>query len=970
MHSKRVLRTTIITFILIISLLLPTLIITPTISADSTEGTTTLYFHDILETEGIMDENLPTKDNDSEWPPRFWNSESWFYWASILATSFLFNESDLELDALSSLFLDPYTVWGMYFNEGNSTLKINGDVVFDLYFRSPLVSEIKKNDKVQVSLYWFDLGSLFDFDYDDFDTELDFFEEINVTTSLEPNRLFDSIEEYMVTIENVSISLIPDTMLIFSIRIIPGIKPLGRASTFDRIIPRLIGLFPRINSFYTSFKLGLINWTLNRGNSSRFELVKMITDVIQFLRETIEMSNITKDDLGDLFNGLRSSSFIYDSIDHPSSVVVPFTSPDETGNKYVYYLHEGNIMDEIQPTEDTEQTEKITKDPLIWEGPDLERSKILKEATAKLYIGHKDLLLRFLNFIKGKIKITATLYDNNTKIASSEQQLSRTNIFQLFNKPQIPVKFTFNNFDYEIEYGNNINLEISISNGTRLATLPYRRSATLFYDSTQYQSSLSVQFEDTDHIKMDLISDPSDEEIVPGGSVKYTLSVSSKYDDEISVDVSYNNKEDWVVTIVDGKIDISSGGTAETYVFVNSTEKSKDAYGSSIDLTFVAGGKTGIARKETFVEISEDAIEYDVNIIKYTRSKNIKPGKSGTFYFIIENNNTGADDDDDSYTITATSEHNWEIKKTDSIDNLGIGEKTGSTEILVVVSVPKNTSAESDTITFTVTSKSNSKAFATVNVTVDVISPTFLESIYEFFETTSESIGLDEVFGTSAPYALAGIIVIIILLLIIILAFLIIRKVINIICPERIKEIDPDGKASFKITIENPTKKTRTYEITKTNNPSSSKWEKSVDTEKITINGRQSKTVILTVEPTDVAEPRDWTETKLKVNVAGKRKSQQITTMTMIKDGKTLLKISDVFTWPKDFTEGSRVTTSFKLMNKGNITARNVKAILYINGKEKNKTELTIPSGGYANIRMPWIAYKGKNKLYIKAKEQ
>jgi len=965
MHSKRVLRTTIISFILIISLLLPTLIITPTISADSTEGTTTLYFHDILETEGIMDENLPTKDNDSEWPPRIWNSESWLYWATILATSFLFNESDLELDPLSSLFLDPYTVWGMYINEGNSTLKINGDIVFDLYFKSTMIPDMGE-DEVQVSLYWFDLGSLFDFDYDDFDSELDFFEEINVTTKLKRDKFFDKIQEYKVTIENVSISLIPDTMLIFSVRIIPGIKPLGRVSTFDRIIPKILGIIPG----YKAIKQGLINWTLNRGNSSRFELVKIITEAIQVLRETIEMSNITKDDVGDLVNGFRAPYFIYDSIDHPSSVIVPFTSPGETGNKYVYYLHEGNIMDEIEPTEDTEQTEKITKDPLIWEGPDLERSKILKAATAKLYIGHKDLLLRFLNFIKGKIKITATLYDNNTKIASSEQQLSRTNIFQLFNKPQIPVKFTFNNFDYEIVHGDNINLEISISNGTRLATLPYRRSATLFYDSTQYLSSLSLQFEDTDHIKMNLISNPSDEEIVPGGSVKYTLGISSKYDDDISVDVTYDNKDDWKVTIIDKKIDISSGDTAETYVFVNSTEKSKDAYGNSIDLTFVAGGKTGIARKETSVEISEDAIEYDVNIIGYTKSKNIKPGKSGTFYFIIENNNTGADDDVDSYSITATSQRNWEIKKTDSIDNLGIGEKTGSTEILVAVSVPENTSAKSDTITFTVTSKSDSKAFATVNVTVDVISPTFLESIYEFFETTSESIGLDEVFGTSAPYALAGIIVIIILLIIIILAFLLIRKTVNIVCTERIKEIDPDGKASFKITIENPTKKTKTYEVTKTNNPSSPKWEKSVDTEKITINGRQSKTVILTVKPTDVAEPRDWTETKLKVKVPGKRKSKEITTMTMIKDGKTLLKISDVFTWPKDFTEGSRLTTSFKLMNKGNITARNVKAILYINGKEKNKTDVTIPSGGYANIRMPWIAYKGKNKLYIKAKEQ
>jgi len=966
MHSNRVQRTTIISIILIINLLLPVLIITPTISADSTGGTTTLYFHDILETEGIMDENLPTKNNNSEWPPRIWNSESWLYWATILATSYLFNETDLELDVLTALFIDPYTVWGMYTNEGNNTLKIKGDVVFDLYFRSPLISEIKKNDKVQVSLYWFDLESLFDFDYNDFDSELDFFEEINVTTTLRPNRALDNIEEYLITIENVSISLIPDSMLIFSVKIIPGVKPLGRASNIERLFPKIMGFIPG----YNTLKQKLINWTLNRGNSSKFKLVKFFSQAIQVIRETIEMSNITKDDIGDLANGLRSSSFVYDSIDHPSSVIVPFASSGETGNKYVYYLHEGNIMDEIQPTGDTNQNYQIKKDPLLWKGPSIERNKILKEATAKLYIGHKDMLIRFFNFIRGKIKITATLFDNNTKIASSEQELTRTNIFQLFNKPQIPVKFTFNNLDHEIEYGNSINLKVSVSNGTKLPVFSFGRSATLFYDSMQYPSSLSLQFDDTDHIEMDLLSDPTDKEIVPGGSVKYTLTITSKYNDEISIDITYNNKENWKVTIIDEKIDISAGGTAETYVFVNSTENTKDAYGNSIDLTFVVGGKTGIARKTTSVEISEDAIDYDVNIVQYTERKSIKPGKSGTFYFIIKNNNTGAKDDVDSYKITAASKHNWEIKKTDSIENLGIGEKTGSNEILVVVSVPKNTSAKSDTITFTVTSKSDSKAFAVVNVTVDVIGSSIFESIFEFFESTSNSLGFDEVFGKSAPYALGAIIVIIILFIIIILIFLLIKKSVNILCTERIKEIDPDGKASFKITIENPTKKTKTYEITSPNNPSSSKWEKSIDIEKITINGLHSKTILLIVKPTETAEPKDWTETKLKVNVLGKRKTEEISTMTMIKDGKTLLKISDVFTWPKDFAEGNRITTSFKLMNKGNITARNVKVKLYINGKEKNKTEVTIPSGGYANIRIPWIAYKGKNKLYIKAQEQ
>ena len=92
--------------------------------------------------------------------------------------------------------------------------------------------------------------------------------------------------------------------------------------------------------------------------------------------------------------------------------------------------------------------------------------------------------------------------------------------------------------------------------------------------------------------------------------------------------------------------------------------------------------------------------------------------------------------------------------------------------------------------------------------------------------------------------------------------------------------------------------------------------------------------------------------------------------MVMAKDGKTLLRIKDVFSWPREFKKGDRIITSFILENNGNISARNVKVVLFINGKQKNKVEVTIPRGGYADIKIPWIALKGKNELQLKAIEQ
>ena len=81
---------------------------------------------------------------------------------------------------------------------------------------------------------------------------------------------------------------------------------------------------------------------------------------------------------------------------------------------------------------------------------------------------------------------------------------------------------------------------------------------------------------------------------------------------------------------------------------------------------------------------------------------------------------------------------------------------------------------------------------------------------------------------------------------------------------------------------------------------------------------------------------------------------------------KPKLKVIGVIHWPKVFKKGDRVVTSFRLENKAKVAANKVSVILYVNGEEKNKVEdITIPSGGYADIEMPWIAVKGKNEVNI-----
>ena len=196
------------------------------------------------------------------------------------------------------------------------------------------------------------------------------------------------------------------------------------------------------------------------------------------------------------------------------------------------------------------------------------------------------------------------------------------------------------------------------------------------------------------------------------------------------------------------------------------------------------------------------------------------------------------------------------------------------------------------------------------------------------------------------------------------------RKKVLIICTDRIQEIDPSEEAVFDITIKNPTRKQKTYTISSKIIPPNPKWQTATDRDELTIQAKQTAQIILVVKPDDIIEPNDWTEAVVQVRVKGKKKSKEISTMTMIKEGKTILRITDVFTWPKSFSKGDRIVTSFKLENTGTLSARNVHAVLYINGKEKNKVEVTIPHGGYADIKLPWIALKGKNDLMIKAIEQ
>jgi hypothetical protein len=136
------------------------------------------------------------------------------------------------------------------------------------------------------------------------------------------------------------------------------------------------------------------------------------------------------------------------------------------------------------------------------------------------------------------------------------------------------------------------------------------------------------------------------------------------------------------------------------------------------------------------------------------------------------------------------------------------------------------------------------------------------------------------------------------------------------------------------------------------------------------IDGRQSKIVQIIVTPINNIDSKDWTQVAVYVKKTGKKKSAYINLIAMIKEGKTLLNLDNVSHWPTVFNPGEKVITFCSISNNGTISARNVNVFFYLNGKQKNLVKVTIPAGNVADLEIPWIAVKGKNKVRIRLKEQ
>lgn len=638
---------------------------------------------------------------------------------------------------------------------------------------------------------------------------------------------------------------------------------------------------------------------------------------------------------------------------------------DITNAKYLYLKDNGEMTANLPKGKLIR--EKLSNTSLKWTSPSFERNKILKNVSAELYIHYPKIIPI------GDIEITAKLFDNDKKLDTNTKIIDGATFSELVNRgPETPTTFNFEIENYEITYDHSLKLEVSLSKSSFFNLRPIY----LLYNSDDYPSHLKYVYDETENIKIEEISPKN---VYSGGSANFDIEISSNFSDTLDINIEEKISEGpWDISWTPKKINVDKDSNTIVTVSVKSDATDETAYGNDyITLYFNVSGKTGIDSKTETIRVDKTKVEYDLELILPDKKFEVKHGENKTFEFKIRNKNTGFLTDSYGVAISSENEFYSGYEPTEKVSVYTSSSKNEATA-RVRVDIPLYTDVESDRLILKIISSASSENLdepynETYNIEIDIITPNIFESTYHLFEQLSNKIGLDDALEDQdllkgmGAWILIFIAAIILLIIVTIIILIIRRKYVEIICLKRIKEIKADEKAVFEVTIKNPYKKTLIYNIkANINKEIKKRWDVKLEKEQITITSGKSEKIKLTVEPTDNVKPEDWAKITVTAKPIDKRKSIKIDTITVVKDSKIDVSISGVLHWPKIFKKGDRIETSFKLFNRGDVSAEKITVMLYVNGKLKNKAEnVTIPVGGHADIEIPWIAEKGKNEIEI-----
>ena len=187
------------------------------------------------------------------------------------------------------------------------------------------------------------------------------------------------------------------------------------------------------------------------------------------------------------------------------------------------------------------------------------------------------------------------------------------------------------------------------------------------------------------------------------------------------------------------------------------------------------------------------------------------------------------------------------------------------------------------------------------------------------------------------------------------------------------KEVPPGHSAHYKIKIKNALEKIKggknkiTYKLNASGEIPEN-WKIEFDKDIVTLDGGEEEEIEFTVETSPDSLLEDWASIDIVATPARKTaKSEKINIVTLLREPKPHLEIEKVEHEPETFTEGEKVITRVKIVNKGEAPAEQATIILSVNGKEKNRVEgLNIPVNAHVEVEIPWYAEEGENRVSIK----